>query len=134
METLNRPEPNEEDFIILYLRDSDTNVDAIVLKKEQIRLGVALEVLYKHPITTETPDGYKIDRISSDDPNIIAVYNEKTGPKIDKKIANDLSYFASMQPEFTILKKQGGRKRCGARRTRHNRKSKRRVNRKSKRR
>lgn len=132
---MERPEPNEEDYIKLRLSGSDENeviVDAIVLKKEQIRLGVALEVLYEDK---KSPSGYIIERISADDPNIREVYNEKTGPKIDRTIANKLSFFKIEQtliPITTVM--TGGRKRRSARRTRHNKKSKRRVNRKSKRR
>jgi hypothetical protein len=134
METLNRPEPSVEDFIKLRLLNSNNIVNAIVLKKEEKRISTILEVLYKQTITPETPNGFKIESISADDPNILEVYNEKTGPKIDRTSANDLLYFASKQGEIEILKTQGGRKRRGARGTRRNKKSKRRVNRKSKRR
>ena len=131
---MERPEPNEEDYIKLRLSGSDENevkVDAIVLKKEQIRLGVALEVLYEDK---KSPSGYIIERISADDPNIREVYNEKTGPKIDRTIANKLSFFKTEQRLIPITTVTGGRKRRSARRTRHNKKSKRRVIRKSKRR
>ena len=131
---MERPEPNEEDYIKLRLSGSDENevkVDAIVLKKEQIRFGVALEVLYEDK---KSPSGYIIERISADDPNIREVYNEKTGPKIDRTIANKLSFFKTEQTLIPITTVTGGRKRRSARRTRHNKKSKRRVIRKSKRR